>query len=155
MLVPMNTLRASLLKFHQQLRVYPLWLCPMRLPTPAFRKQVNKPKPDPAVVQAQKYPALQEQAYDFTSDLPGMVNPVEGEQLYVDIGAYGVPLARDWVDCVQQVHGKDKIPAEVLAEYERDDEDLADADEDPSQELHVKVMRRVSHVYHFCYFKPR
>ncbi|PNF18142.1 Delta(24)-sterol reductase [Cryptotermes secundus] len=56
-LVPVKSLKESLLNFHDAVQVYPVWLCPFNLPND-----------------------------------PGMVHPVgEREELYVDIGVYGVP----------------------------------------------------------------
>jgi len=59
MLIPINALDKSLSVFHEQFRVYPLWLCPMKVVKTPFR---------------------------------GMVNPPGGkDEMFVDIGAYGVP----------------------------------------------------------------
>uniref|UniRef100_A0A8C2HH52 Delta(24)-sterol reductase n=1 Tax=Cyprinus carpio TaxID=7962 RepID=A0A8C2HH52_CYPCA len=60
MLVPMKGIKTSLLRFHEDIYVYPLWLCPFMLP-----------------------------------NQPGMVHPKgDGDELYVDIGAYGEPKVK-------------------------------------------------------------
>merc|ERR1711865_1227792 len=60
MLVPVNTLADSLQVFRDQYDLYPLWICPMRLP----------------------------------ANIPGFVHPRNApgqEDMFVDIGAYGIP----------------------------------------------------------------
>ncbi|KAH9499915.1 Delta(24)-sterol reductase [Bulinus truncatus] len=59
MLVPVSTLGKSLDFFHQELNLYPLWLCPFKL-----------------------------------FNMPGLVHPkTNGNEMYMDIGAYGTPKA--------------------------------------------------------------
>ncbi|XP_021915140.1 delta(24)-sterol reductase-like isoform X2 [Zootermopsis nevadensis] len=57
LLVPVKSMKQSILTFHDEVQVYPVWLCPFNLPND-----------------------------------PGMVHPADDdEELYVDIGVYGVP----------------------------------------------------------------
>ncbi|XP_046455631.1 delta(24)-sterol reductase-like [Daphnia pulex] len=62
MLVPMSTLKDALLCFEKEVKIYPVWLCPFKLPK-----------------------------------APGMLRSPSGKQeLYVDIGTYGVPKVRNF-----------------------------------------------------------
>lgn len=65
--MPTSTMKRCLREFDRTCQVYPVWLCPFRLPA-----------------------------------APGMVHPVAGlaEDMYVDIGVYGVPK-RDDFDAVR------------------------------------------------------
>ncbi|KDO30188.1 hypothetical protein SPRG_04988 [Saprolegnia parasitica CBS 223.65] len=56
MLVPLSTLQPSLQCFHDHVQIYPLWLCPFKLPKE-----------------------------------PGMLQTKSSDEIFVDIGAYGVP----------------------------------------------------------------
>ncbi|XP_069693049.1 delta(24)-sterol reductase-like [Periplaneta americana] len=57
LLVPVKSLKESIMNFHNAVQVYPVWLCPFILPND-----------------------------------PGMVHPADDrEELYVDVGVYGVP----------------------------------------------------------------
>jgi hypothetical protein len=148
LLVPINTLRNSLLKFHEELECYPLWVCPMRLLSPPSDKWVNT---KPANIDPDLTNQLPESFSDarlldnveFPLSCPsngGMVNPTGSEQLYVDIGAYGIPRARQWEPAVRKAYGDSKIPkrlAEVTQEKAPEVEGPVD------NELHIKVMRRL------------
>jgi len=62
MLVPLANLEDTILVFDAEVQVYPLWLCPFKLP-----------------------------------NNPGMLKPVsQREQMYVDVGAYGIPKAKNY-----------------------------------------------------------
>ncbi|KAJ9584839.1 hypothetical protein L9F63_020806 [Diploptera punctata] len=57
LLVPVKSLKESIITFHKAVEVYPVWLCPFNL-----------------------------------ANDPGMVHPAaDREQMYVDVGVYGVP----------------------------------------------------------------
>lgn len=62
MLVPIETLKTSVEKFHEAFQIYPIWICPFKLPE--NKGMVHPPKTK-------------------------RVNPVT--PVYVDIGVYGVP----------------------------------------------------------------
>lgn len=71
MLVPIKDLSESLDVFHSVFCVYPLWLCPMRIPrNPNYSKY------------------------------GGFVKPLENDEMFVDIGAYGNPSQEDF-NCVK------------------------------------------------------
>ncbi|OQR85741.1 24-dehydrocholesterol reductase [Achlya hypogyna] len=61
MLVPISTLKESLECFQDNVAIYPLWLCPFKLPR-----------------------------------APGMLQTKASDELFVDIGAYGVPQVLDF-----------------------------------------------------------
>lgn len=62
MMVPVDSLKESIECFHEEINLYPLWLCPFVLP-----------------------------------DDPGMLQPAaRKQQMYVDIGAYGVPKTKQF-----------------------------------------------------------
>lgn len=66
MLVPINTLSKSLEVFHQEIGIYPLWLCPFRI--------------------------HESSSMDRTIPLKqGFIHPLPEDNLFVDIGAYGNP----------------------------------------------------------------
>jgi delta24-sterol reductase len=91
LLVPMTTLDQALDVFHNELTVYPLWLCPMRMLSPAENLlSVNQQEPGHPSLRSMssKYP-LQ----PLTTPVGSLTPPHPSEQLYVDIGAYGVPKA--------------------------------------------------------------
>lgn len=77
MLVPYSKLGETLSVFHKEWEMYPLWLCPCRIPKTPIRGLVNP---------------------DFNDD-----------DLYIDVGAYGVPEA---------VHRKDYNPHTNLKKVE-------------------------------------
>ncbi|KAL7747317.1 hypothetical protein RI367_007371 [Sorochytrium milnesiophthora] len=96
MLVPISETKAALDVFHREFEVYPLWLCPMRILSPPenlLRLHKNQrhendhhdvcvstdPDTHPAVVPR-----------------GGLVAPQPSEQMYVDIGAYGVPKSKQF-----------------------------------------------------------
>lgn len=82
MLVPVSTLSRALSAFDELYDIFPLWLCPMKIPREEMR---------------------------------GMVGPTpDGEEMFVDIGAYGNPNAPSYhhidtsravEDFVREVHG--------------------------------------------------
>jgi len=80
MLVPMSALTASLDIFDREFGLYPLWVCPMRLLSP--------PSTKPVAPLLQKSTGL---TLPTVTPPGGMCPPHPAEQLYVDIGAYGVP----------------------------------------------------------------
>lgn len=108
MLVPMNTLKSSILKFHEELEIYPLWLCPMRLLSPPSKHFSSE---NPANVDINKKKNILpsdinfERHYDLVNSVPGFLSPTKNCQLYVDIGAYGVPMAKPWRKFVLKVYG--------------------------------------------------
>jgi delta24-sterol reductase len=62
MLVPLTSLEETILTFDSEVQVYPLWLCPFKLPNNlGMLKQVS-----------------------------------QREQMYVDVGAYGIPKAKNY-----------------------------------------------------------
>ncbi|RZB39834.1 delta(24)-sterol reductase-like, partial [Asbolus verrucosus] len=67
MLVPIETLKSSIEKFHEVFEIYPIWICPFKLPA------------NPGLVHPPKNPRTNELV-----------------PLYVDIGVYGVPKAKDF-----------------------------------------------------------
>ena len=82
MLVPMTALSKSLDVFEREYKVYPLWLCPMRV--------IKSPAPH-----------------------RGLVEPINGDDdLYVDIGAYGVPATAPNFDVVKAAHTVEKFVIE-------------------------------------------
>ncbi|KDQ21010.1 hypothetical protein BOTBODRAFT_27023 [Botryobasidium botryosum FD-172 SS1] len=85
MLVPMSALTASLDIFDREFGLYPLWVCPMRLLSPPSTKPVA-PLPQKSTGRA----------LPTTTPPGGMCPPHPAEQLYVDIGAYGVPASSNF-----------------------------------------------------------
>lgn len=152
MLVPINTLRNSILKFHKELALYPLWICPMRLlnpPAERWSKVMPANVDRPACAKVEEGPN-QEKLYDTTCPhLGGMVAPTPCESLYVDIGAYGVPQAAQWTGIVHKTYGRIKFDSLVAADnagpelVEDDDDDDEEEDSEFGNELHVKVMRKI------------
>lgn len=71
----------------------------------------------------------------------GMVNPTGTEQLYVDIGAYGIPRARQWEPAVRKAYGDSKVPKRLTEVTQSVAGATAQAPVD--DELHIKVMRRL------------
>lgn len=65
MLVPIDRLRLSLECFHDQVEIYPIWLCPFKLPN------------NPGMLSAMSQGAGQ-------------------DEIYVDIGVYGVPVKKSY-----------------------------------------------------------
>lgn len=149
MLVPISTLKSSIEKFHTELQLYPLWVCPMRLLTPPPVKwQQQRPANQDAPIEglASRLPPSYSSGRQLTllakhkfplacQSNAGLVNPTGAEQLYVDIGAYGVPRARHWQAAVRKAYGDDKV------RLSDDDNDGKYDSSDPK--LHVKVLREV------------
>lgn len=68
--------------------------------------------------------AKHESLHRLSSDMPGgMVSPCETEQLYVDIGAYGVPRAPQWQNALMEVYGEVAVPSEENDEYLQENAD--------------------------------
>lgn len=67
MLVPIETLKNSIEKFHEVLEIYPMWVCPFKLPA------------NPGMVHP-----------------PSTTKTKKTDSLYVDIGVYGVPKAENF-----------------------------------------------------------
>jgi len=80
MLVPLPALHDALKVFKEEINVYPLWLCPMKI----FR----------------------------TDGYKGLINPLPDEEMFVDIGAYGVPKAPNYV-AVNQLRKLEKFVRSV------------------------------------------
>jgi len=64
MLVPLPVLTDALNIFKEQFDIYPLWVCPMRIPK--------------------------------IENYRGFINPLPDEEMFVDIGAYGIPRTKDF-----------------------------------------------------------
>ncbi|XP_067008969.2 delta(24)-sterol reductase [Anabrus simplex] len=78
LLVPVSALKESILKFHKEVQIYPLWLCPFNLPND-----------------------------------PGMVHPAATrEEMYVDVGVYGVPKT-DSFECEKTTRAVEDFVAKV------------------------------------------
>lgn len=93
--MPVTTLKSSILKFHQEFALYPLWLCPMRLLSPPSAPTMVDGKPAnadaPGVPRLPRGNVNAEPEYELACPIPGgMCSPTPSEQLYVDIGAYGM-----------------------------------------------------------------
>jgi hypothetical protein len=144
MLVPITTLKSAILQFHKELALYPLWICPMRLlspPSDKMAKQLPANVDRPAVPKLKSGEVNEEEHYPLSCPIPGgMVNPTPSEQLYVDIGAYGVPQAKQWKDIVMKIYGRVKNVIDTDQE-----ENLMPMDDsvDAQEEFHIRVMRRV------------
>ncbi|KAI9219739.1 hypothetical protein BC828DRAFT_406427 [Blastocladiella britannica] len=94
LLVPITTLDASLDFFQRELDTYPLWLCPMRMLSPAEDLLALRQFTSPVLKQAQAEHGHQSHAFQPPTTPRGSFTPPHpSEQLYVDIGAYGVPKA--------------------------------------------------------------
>jgi delta24-sterol reductase len=148
MLVPVTTLKNSILKFHKEFQLYPLWLCPMRLlspPTDMFKNSQPAFLDTPVVRRLPADDVNAEAEYELACPVPGgMVNPTPSEQLYVDIGAYGIPQAPQWATAVKELYKRDLPPVSPADKADCDLQALPDdVDEDPYEELHVRVMKRV------------
>jgi len=63
MLVPITALDDALKIFQDELEIYPIWLCPMKI---------------------------------FSSPHRGFIKPLDNDEMFVDIGAYGVPKNKTW-----------------------------------------------------------
>ena len=147
MLIPISTLRSSILEFHREIALYPLWICPMRLlsPAPSTGKMSELMPANVDRPSVRKLPPGEKNAevqYPLACPIAGgMVSPTHSEQLYVDIGAYGVPQAKQWSEIVLNIYGRVK----GIIETDGSGGEVEDAsDEDANEEFHVRVMRRVS-----------
>ena len=152
MLVPINTLKESILKFHREMAIYPLWICPMRLlspPSDVWGESTPADMDDPASLEELKSKfspdssLLQPHKFEDTCDVGGLCAPTPSEQLYVDIGAYGVPQAPQWHDAVRKIYGETAIPNRGLELSEDADEFEPESSYNTTEELHIQVMRRV------------
>jgi hypothetical protein len=175
MLVPISTLRPSILKFHTEMEIYPLWLCPMRLLSPPAKRwqdsqgpvdvpPISIPQPISYAPQFKPYnktglTSIFQEDFEYQMNCPiegGLCAPTPSEQLYVDIGAYGIPKASQWRDVVRQVYGTTKVPdhcdqeeMEILAAAENKSDDGSIGgmgkveEDDQNEEMHVRVLRRV------------
>ncbi|ORZ41590.1 hypothetical protein BCR44DRAFT_1457128 [Catenaria anguillulae PL171] len=95
LLVPMITLDTALDFFHRELDVYPLWLCPMRMLSPAEDLLALRRDPSPTLRQCIAERGGKKVAPDqpVTTPKGSFTPPHPCDQLYVDVGAYGVPRA--------------------------------------------------------------
>lgn len=97
MLVPMSKLDECLDVFEQEAGIYPLWLCPFKIPSNATR---DAPVPAPVTggspsSNARRSARLQQHAdanHSVGKDR-GFIHGISGcgEELFVDVGAYGNP----------------------------------------------------------------
>jgi len=81
MLVPIKSLSESLQLFHKEFELYPLWLCPMRIPDQRKTLTVNVKDGDEKL------------QGDIVN---GFVKPLADDEMFIDIGAYGNPKPPDW-----------------------------------------------------------
>ncbi|KAI9179463.1 hypothetical protein H9P43_004786 [Blastocladiella emersonii ATCC 22665] len=93
MLVPMPALDASLKKFDEEFNLYPLWLCPMRLLSPPEDLLALRKDPAPVLKKILAEHPHRYEPQPVTTPAGSMTPPHPAEQLYVDIGAYGIPTA--------------------------------------------------------------
>ncbi|KAJ3361178.1 hypothetical protein GGF32_007733 [Allomyces javanicus] len=89
LLVPISTLKESLDLFHDELTVYPLWLCPMRMLSPPENLLAERGERPAVAVLDRTHP--QHAPQGVTTPAGSLTPPHPAEQLYVDVGAYGVP----------------------------------------------------------------
>lgn len=156
MLVPIKALLDSLIIFHDELEIYPIWLCPMKIPT---SPRQHWPAVDSLTVESLDV---------FERQPTGFVSPIKGDDLYVDIGAYGVPKAAQWAQVVEEVYGRKlqfdervKSPSDFSDVYEPTKvspgpfkalgEGVVDdiTSVDLKLPLHQRVMRKVIHAAGF------
>jgi len=81
MLIPIKNLSESLHLFHQEFELYPLWLCPMRIPDQRKKIVLSHLEGD------------EKQQSEIVN---GFVKPLDDDEMFIDIGAYGNPKPRDW-----------------------------------------------------------
>ena len=95
MLVPMSKLSGCLDVFHEEAAIYPLWLCPFKIPS-------NAQRPDtgfgtlPTINSASPHNTRNRKSHanEVTKDR-GFIHGASaglGEELFVDVGAYGNPV---------------------------------------------------------------
>lgn len=94
LLVPVKNLGESIDLFHKEFEVYPLWLCPMRIKSDGRKEGYH-----------------------------GLIKPLDdGDEMFVDVGAYGNPLSPTFVaadscrkceDFVRQVKGYQMMYADT------------------------------------------
>ncbi|KNE65263.1 hypothetical protein AMAG_10907 [Allomyces macrogynus ATCC 38327] len=92
LLVPISTLKESLDLFHDELEVYPLWLCPMRMLSPPKNLLAERGEAPAVAVLNSDEPAYPPQ--EVTTPTGSLTPPPPAEQLFVDVGAYGVPKSQ-------------------------------------------------------------
>jgi len=129
MLVPIRSLSESLTLFHRELGVYPLWLCPMRIPRTVPRGSTTTATATAATAATastastaatstashstgEEKKSSRVEVKDDDLVMNGFVKPLSDDDMFIDIGAYGNPTIPQW-NAVESLRRIEKFVRDV------------------------------------------